>query len=98
MGKILEAFLNEQLCVDATIDKRSPKHQKLCDQAYELHLRLEGTLNDEGRELLEKLMDATSEENNCYAQSKFFRGYQLGVLMTMEVMADQDQFIYNSGN
>jgi len=98
MGKILEAFLDEQLCVDAVIDKRSPKHQKLCERAYELKMKLEGILNDEGKEFLEQLMETTSEENNCYAQSKFLRGYQLGVLMTMEVMAEQDKFLYNEEN
>jgi len=98
MGKILEAFLDEQLRVDAVIDQRSPEHQKLCERACELKTKLEGKLNDEEKELLEQLMDTTLEENNCYARSRFLRGYQLGVLMTMEVMSDQDQFLYSGRN
>lgn len=93
MGRILEAFLDEQLRVDAVVDRRSPRHQKLCEQAAALKTKLEGKLNEEERALLERLMETTLEENNCYAQSKFLRGYQLGVLMTMEVMSDQDKFL-----
>ena len=37
-------------------------------------------------------MDAVAEENCCYAQSKFIRRYRLGVLMTMEVMLEQETF------
>ena len=55
--------------------------------------RLEERLNDEEKELLNCLIDTILAEGTCYAQSKFVRGYQLGVLMTAEVFEVQSTFI-----
>lgn len=93
MGKILNAFLDEQLLLDDETGKRTPEHQKLCDEGSEILTRLEEKLNDEEKELLERLVDVLLCEGTCYAQSKFERGYQLGVLMTMEVFEALDTFI-----
>lgn len=40
MGKILEAFLTDQLRVDDVTGKKSPKHQKLCEKNCELQDKL----------------------------------------------------------
>lgn len=92
MGRILEAFAGDELQVIPSDEVRSPKRQKLFSKVCELREKLEEKLNSEERELLIELMNAVADENCCYAQSKFIRGYRLGVLMTMEVMSEQETF------
>ena len=96
MGRILEAFAGDELHVIPSDEVRSPKRQKLCNKVCELQEKLEEKLNSEEKELLDELMDAIADENCCYAQSKFVRGYRLGVLMTMEVMSEQESFLGRS--
>ena len=93
MGKILDAFTDEQLLVNAVTEKRSPTHQKYCEQVCAFHKELEETLNEEQTGLLEKLLDAVENEHNCDAQNRFIRGYSLGVLMATEVMEERDKFL-----
>ena len=96
MGRILEAFAGDELHAIPVDEIRSPKHQKLCDKACELQEKLEEKLNKEDKELLNELLDVIADENCCHAQSKFIRGYRLGVLMTMEVMSEQESFFGRS--
>ena len=96
MGRIFEAFAGDELHVIPSKEIRSPKRQELCDKACELQEKLEEKLNNEEKELLNDLMDAIADENCCYVQSKFIRGYRLGVLMTMEVMSKQESFFGRS--
>lgn len=93
MGTILEAFAENELCMEEESERRSPEHQRLCEEAGRLQCKLEEKLDEEERQLLDSLTDVLSEEYNCYAKSRFVRGYRLGVLMTMEVFADQDTFV-----
>lgn len=97
MGRILEAFAEDELHVIPSEEIRSPKHQKLNDKVCELQEKLEEKLNNEEKELLSELMDVMSDENCCYAQSKFIRGYRLGSLMTMEIMSGQETFFGRNG-
>lgn len=93
MGKILEAFLSDQLNLDDMTGNQTTDHQKLCKEGYELHEKLKEKLNNEDKELLKRLVDILFDQGVCYAQSKYLRGYQLGVLMTMEVFEGQGTFI-----
>lgn len=93
MGKILDAFSDEQLLVNAVTEKRSPAHQKYCEQMRAFHEELEETLNEEQAGLLQKLLDAVENEHNCNTQNRFIRGYSLGILMATEVMEEQDKFL-----
>lgn len=96
MGKILEAFANDELCVDE-VKKQSSKSHELCGQVCDLIDELEQKLDDEGQELLNHLLDTMSDENNCYARDKFIRGYSLGVLMLMEILSEQDTLFHKGG-
>ena len=92
MGKILEAFLTDQLRVDSGTQGRSAEHQQLCDKGSELQEKLAAKLNDEEKEILTELVDTLFEES-CYdEQKKFERGFRLGVLMTTEIFTEQDIF------
>ena len=93
MGKILDAFLDDQLHVNAVTTKRTRHHQYLCEQMEILHNKLNERLNDEDKALLQKFADTCFDESCCDAHSYFVRGYRLGVLMTMEVFEGQDSFL-----
>ena len=92
MDRFLKAFANDELRVNAESEKRSSEHQKIVDRGYVLQKQLEEKLNDEEKELLEKLVDTLREESCRYAEEKLIRGYRLGVMMTMEVFSEQDTF------
>ena len=94
MEKFLRAFASDQLQVVEVTETRSPKRKQLLDEGYKLHTELEQKLNSEEKELLEHLLDINAEESALYGEDKFIRGYRLGVLMTMEVFAEQDKFFY----
>lgn len=93
MGKILEAFLTDQLRVDSGTEGRSHEQQQLCDRWIELQDKLAEKLNNEEKEMLTELVDTIFEES-CYdEQRKFDRGFRLGVLMTAEIFTEQDIFL-----
>ena len=93
MGKILEAFLTDQLRVDSGTEGRSPEHQQLCDKGSELHEKLAEKLNDEEKEMLTELVDTLFEESCFDEQRKFERGFRLGVLITAEIFTERDTFL-----
>ncbi len=93
MGKILDAFVDDQLHVNAVTEKRTSRHQHLCEQVEILQGELEKKLNGEDRELLKKFADTYFDESCCDVHNNFVRGYRLGVLMTMEVFEGQDSFL-----
>ena len=70
MGKILEAFLTDQLRVDDVTGKKSPKHQKLCEKNCELQDKLTEKLNDEEKEILTELLDTLFDESCIDAEKK----------------------------
>lgn len=93
MGKILEAFLTEQLRVDSGTERKSPEHREVSDRGCELQEKLAEKLNDEEKEMLTQLVDTLFDES-CYdAELKFQRGFRLGVLMVAEIFAEQDMFL-----
>lgn len=92
MGKILKAFLTDQLRIDDVTGLRTPEHQKICERGYALQKKLSEKLNNEEREILTELVDTLFDESCMDAQKKFERGYRLGVLMTTEIFTEQDIF------
>jgi hypothetical protein len=93
MGKILEAFLTEQLRVDSGTERKSPQHKEVSDRGCELQEKLAERLNDEEKAILTQLVDTLFDES-CYdAELKFQRGFRLGVLMVAEIFAEQDMFL-----
>ena len=93
MGKILEAFLTDQLRVDSGTERRSHEHQKVSDRGCKLQEKLAEKLNDEEKEMLTELVETLFDES-CYdAEAKFQRGFRLGVLMTAEIFAEQNMFL-----
>ena len=95
MGKILDAFAENELYATEVIEKRSPQRQRLIEKSDELHSKLEQKLNSEDNELLEQLLEVIFDESYCYAQANFIRGYRLGILMATEIFSEQDSFLHH---
>lgn len=97
MQKILEAFANGELRVEADIEKRSPEHQKISKHCDELEKEVREKLEDEEEQkLFDELMEAVMYESSYYAQERFIRGFRLGTLMNMEVFSDPDVFLWRN--
>ena len=97
MQKILEAFANGELRVEADVEKRSPEHQKVSERCNELEKKVREKLGDEeDKKLFDKLMEAMMYESSYYAQERFIRGFRLGALMIMEVFSDPDVFLWRN--
>lgn len=92
MGRMLKALATDQININAITERPSPQHKRLYKRSCELQAELEKKLNDDEKELLDKLMDTMFEDGSCYAEEKFIRGYKLGVLMTAEVYQEQGEF------
>lgn len=96
MGKLLRAFVTDQLHVDALTEKHSSEYKRNYEKSCELQEELEKKLNDNEKELLDELMDAMFTNGACYAEEKFIRGFRLGVLMMIEVFEGQNEFLGRS--
>ena len=95
MGKILDAFAENELYTTEVIEKRSPQRQRLIENTNEIHRKLEQNLNSEDNELLEQLLEVIFDESYCYAQANFIRGYRLGIFMATEIFSEQDSFLHH---
>ena len=93
MSTILEALANDDLHVLEITEKRSPERQKLIDLSVTLRAKLEQSLDDKDKELLARLINTIYDETALYAQHRFMRGYQLGVLMAAEIFSEKDTFL-----
>ncbi len=69
MGKILEAFLNEQLHVGGGTEGRNLEQQKICERGSELQNKLAEKLNTEEQKMLSELVEILFEES-CYDEQK----------------------------
>ena len=94
MGKILDAFADDELCVNPTTYKGSREYRKAIDTMYKTAEELAAKLNDEEKKLFEQFRDAQADENHLYQLDVFKRGFRIAVLMLFEVFAaGEDEFI-----
>lgn len=93
MGKILTAFLTDQLRVNNVTRQKTPEQKKLCEKSYDLQEKLSAKLNQEENEMLTELVDTLFEEGCVDAEKELERGYRLGVLMTVEIFTEQEMFL-----
>lgn len=92
MGKILKAFVTDQIHMDAVVERPSPQQKKFYEKSCRLRDELEKKLNADEKELLDELMEAVFFDGACYSEEKFIRGYKLGVLITSEIYQEQGEF------
>ena len=98
MGKILDAFADDELCVNPTTYKGSREYRKAIDTMYKTAEELAAKLNDEEKKLFEQFRDAQADENHLYQLDAFKRGFRIAVLMLFEVFAAcEDEFILSQG-
>lgn len=97
MGKILRAFVNEDLQLDAIIYRNSEESQKARDYAKKLADQFRAQLNEELRKQFEEVVDAMDNEAFEYDLDRFICGYRFGALMTTEVFTGMDELLKNRG-
>ena len=98
MGKILDAFADDELCVNPTTYKGSREYRKAIDTMYKTAEELAAKLNDEEKKLFEQFRDAQADENHLYQLDVFKRGFRIAVLMLFVVFAaGEDEFILSQG-
>lgn len=93
MIKILEYLCDRASLIEPVLERRSPEHQNVCNDAYHLLETLEKKLNIDEREMLNKATDALNHEKIIYATEHFVRGYCLGALIMLEIMEKQEELI-----
>lgn len=98
MGKILDAFADDELCVNPTTYEGSHEYRRAIDTTYKTAEALDGKLNDEEKKLFEQFRDAQADANHLYQLDVFKRGFRIAVLMMFEVFAaGKDEFILSQG-
>lgn len=98
MGKILDAFADDELCVNPTIYQGSPEYRQAVNTMCKTAEALEAKLNDEEKKLFEQFLDAQDDGNHLYQLDVFKRGFRIAVLMLFEVFAaGKDEFILSKG-
>lgn len=93
MGKILEAFADENLIINPVTYKGNSEYREAMKIAYKIAETLGGKMNSEEKELFEKFRDAQSDEHHLYAIDRFIYGYRLGALMMVEIFSGSHDFI-----
>lgn len=94
MVKILDAFADDELCVNPTTYKGSREYRKAVDTMHKTAEELAANLNDKEKKLFEQFRDAQADGNHIYQLDVFKRGFRIAVLMLFEVFAaSEDEFI-----
>lgn len=98
MGKILDAFADDELSVNPSLYRGKPEYRKAVDTMYKIAEALDAKMNDEEKKLFEQFRDAQADENHLYQIDVFNRGFRIAVLMLFEVFAaGKDEFILSKG-
>ena len=99
MGRILDAFANDELTVNPAIYKGSSEYRKAVHTLYKTSEILETKLNEEEKKLFEQFCNARDDEDHLYQLDVFNRGFRIAVLMLFEVFAaGKDEFILGKGD
>jgi len=85
MKSILEEFAQGNISPEPRFLEHNSEYEKAVNALSEAEKKLYNLLDDNGRELLNALIDAQGKVNHLANTDKFIYGYRLGVLMTMEV-------------
>ncbi len=93
MGKILEALAADCISAEPAIYHGSKEYQETKARFHELEDQLLEKLGDEEKKLFDQYAYVQNEESNLYGTNRFIRGFRLGALLMMEVMAESDTLI-----
>ena len=95
MKSILEQFANGNIAPDVGTFKSGTPYARAVEIVASSEDKLLSKLEDELKEVFEKLMDAQMEAVLISNNDKFIYGYRLGVLMTMEVFTGRRDAIFD---
>lgn len=97
MGKLLEAFAENELSVIPVTYKGNAQYQEAVDSMCRLAEQLSEKLDEEGNQLFEKFRNAQAKAEWNYARDRFIDGYRTGVLMMTEIFTESDDLIGGDG-
>lgn len=93
MKKILEAFARDCLSSYPASHKEDAAYNQLLEQVIQAEDALKLALDEEGKRLLASYDQMLADLQELAGAERFVYGYQLGVLMTMEVFSGRDALI-----
>lgn len=93
MGKILEAFAEENLCTNQPCMPQTVLYQEASAQVDTLVQQLKCKLGQEDQIVLDELVDAVTREGLVLNEARFIYGFRLGARMMLEVMEGTDDFL-----
>lgn len=93
MGKILEAFAEEELSVVPVTYRGNAEYRAATNTMCELAELLSEKLDEEGCQLFEKFRDAQAKAEWIYARDRFIDGYRTGILTMTEIFTESDSLI-----
>ena len=94
MKKMLEVMMDNELQIDEEQRNSvySRERRKLIQDIIGKRECLETGLNDKQKDLLEELVDSMNREEAHYGDHRFERGFELGVLLMIDVFHDRETF------
>lgn len=95
MSRILEAFANDNLCINPATYNGSPEYKKATQIMLETTEALSKKLSEEEKKLFEQFCNAQTDENQLYQADRFIRGYRVGVLMMIEVFTGSSDLLWD---
>ena len=96
MKSILEEFANGNISPDIGTFKKNSPYSHALRSVVDYQDKLLSKLDDESKEIFDKLIYAQLEATSISNNDKFIYGYRLGVLMTMEVFTGRKDEIFGN--
>jgi len=88
MEKILRQLFNNEFQILESSYPTDPGYLELRNQFGEKNDLLAGMLNDQGRELLEEIIDLRVQMDGSLNVDKFSDGFKLGARIMLEILED----------
>jgi len=88
MGKILGQLYNNEIQILDSSYPTDTGYLELRDQFGEKNDLLAGMLNDQGRELLEEIIDLRMRMDGSMGVDKFINWFRLGARIMLEILED----------
>lgn len=93
MGKMLEAFANDDLLPGTRFFKRDSEFGRALKRLTDAESALLASLGESEKKLFVEMAGAQSLVNALTSTKRFVDGYKIGVLMTTEVFLESDKLL-----
>lgn len=93
MGKILEAFANDNILPCTRYFDQNSEYGRALDQLVSTEKSIRDSLDDTTKALFQKASDIQGKLNALSATDSFCFGFRLGILMLVEAFTERDDLI-----